>query len=497
MRRYNFLLQTATLIFIFSFFCLHSYLNLDPDFGWHLKTGKLIVHQGIPKIDPFSYSMPSFPLVSHDWLSSVVTFVLYQNIGLLGLSVIFSFLAISSLLIAVPRGIFKWVFVPLLLGLLVVLPFVSIRPQEISWFFFALLIRITWDVNLWNRYRLFVPAVFLLWTNLHGAYASGLALITLYFIYLSIKQKRIDLLNLAILVFSFLVTLINPYGIRLWNESLIHITDTTLHSTILEWFPLWTRFDFAIALLFSLSALFISKFWRKLTAFHLVLYFSLLISGVLTQRNIVLWVLIAVPLLAQCLELFYREVWKDKEAEKRFNISYKYLVGIALIVAAVQTFSIIKSLPDITEEKSYPKSAISFLRKQDLKGEIFSPYNWGGYLIWKLPEKKVFIDGRMPTWRWDKNPKNESSWVLQESKDLISGKSKFNQAAKKYNITYVLWPKIKSNKAPKNITIPFINFTINNPNQTEGFLERLKKEGWEKIYEDDVAVIYKKADMST
>ena len=29
---------------------------------------------------------------------------------------------------------------------------------------------------------------------------------------------------------------------------------------------------------------------------------------------------------------------------------------------------------------------------------MYNEYNWGGYLVWQLPERQVFIDGRMAIW---------------------------------------------------------------------------------------------------
>jgi tetratricopeptide (TPR) repeat protein len=34
------------------------------------------------------------------------------------------------------------------------------------------------------------------------------------------------------------------------------------------------------------------------------------------------------------------------------------------------------------------------LQEKDFPGHLFNVYNWGGYLIWNYPERKVFIDGR-------------------------------------------------------------------------------------------------------
>ncbi|HJU04774.1 MAG TPA: hypothetical protein VJ692_06430, partial [Nitrospiraceae bacterium] len=42
---------------------------VDPDFGWHLRTGLDLIATGrLPKTDPYSHTMPDWPWVEHAWL---------------------------------------------------------------------------------------------------------------------------------------------------------------------------------------------------------------------------------------------------------------------------------------------------------------------------------------------------------------------------------------------------------------------------------------------
>jgi hypothetical protein len=44
----------------------------------------------------------------------------------------------------------------------------------------------------------------------------------------------------------------------------------------------------------------------------------------------------------------------------------------------------------------YPADASEFVLSQDIRGNMYNFYDWGGYLIWRLgPGKKVFTDGRI------------------------------------------------------------------------------------------------------
>lgn len=50
---------------------------------------------------------------------------------------------------------------------------------------------------------------------------------------------------------------------------------------------------------------------------------------------------------------------------------------------------------------SYPIEAVQWVREhRDRVGQrLYNDYAYGGFLLWWLPEEKIFIDGRMPAWR--------------------------------------------------------------------------------------------------
>jgi len=55
-------LAIISIIGFFLMFILAFTPNLDPDLGWHLKTGELMwEYKTIPHTDWYSYTMPSFP----------------------------------------------------------------------------------------------------------------------------------------------------------------------------------------------------------------------------------------------------------------------------------------------------------------------------------------------------------------------------------------------------------------------------------------------------
>ena len=158
---------------------------------------------------------------------------------------------------------------------------------------------------------------------------------------------------------------------------------------------------------------------------------------------------------------------------------YKLLISIAVVVLGLETGLYLRRLK-VVEIMHYPTKAIEFLQSQNNDGNLFSTYTWGGYLIWKMPEKKVFVDGRMPSWRWPyfslesfawsgEAPQGESDWAFKEYEKVVSD-GDYEEVFDKYDVKIVLWPT---------------------PNK-EIWRERLEEEGWIQIYTDESATVWKR-----
>ena len=85
---YTFFLISCTLIFIamFSF-------TLDNDFWFLINTGKYILNNGIPTIEPFTMHV-GLEFVAQQWLTDIIFFSIYDLFDIYGLF-IFSILLLS------------------------------------------------------------------------------------------------------------------------------------------------------------------------------------------------------------------------------------------------------------------------------------------------------------------------------------------------------------------------------------------------------------------
>ncbi|MCL4353722.1 hypothetical protein M1615_04675 [Patescibacteria group bacterium] len=482
------------------FFAKAAFL-LDPDFGWSLEMGRLISLHGIPKTDPFSYTMPSYPYVDHEWLADLAIAKLYPAFGMVGLSVISALFLVLALVFSVSRAGFagrKFGLIPTLLAVLILFPFAFFRVQVVTWFFFSLLIFIILDEKHFMRFRFFIPGLFLLWANLHGGFAAGIAALLIVVLSRAWNKHRLSIGDFAVFLASLAATLINPYGLRLWWEVWMLMSDSSIHWTISEWMPSLFFLNPAFWIFAVLSLIAVFRYMKKFKAPELALYFMFLVFSLSSLKQIPLWIIIALPMTISCFFWFYREVLAIQYGGTRFLKAYRVLFLIIAVFVIIQRAAGFIGSGIFKAGLTYPRGAVLFLRNQPKPLRIFSTYGWGGYLIWKLPGDKLFIDGRMPDWRRNAPVKNESNNAMKEYEKIESGKESFAAAVKKYHIDTVLLPRQNKHQPfRKGLTGPYQNleaFIVNLTgagDRTFDLEKELKKEGWRRVYKDGNSVVYR------
>lgn len=476
---------------------------LDPDFGWHLQMGNLITRQGVPEVDPFSYAMPSYPFVDHEWLTHVLVAKFFPAIGMGGLSLIFTFITGLTLLVGVTNPISRqlkletsFLSLPLLLSIGILFSYFGVRPQVLSWFFFATLFRILLDKKTWEKLRVVVPILFLGWANMHGSFAAGIVVLAIFITLRSLRERKLDLKDLIVTFASLLVTFINPYKGRIWWEAWMQFSDSSLRWRIMEWRPALFTFNIPLAIFLSLVIFFAYKYRQKFYLEEKILLIIFFVMGISTTRHIPLFVTLALPLTIGCIYYLKEETKKILYGKERFSLSLRVSLVGASILVILQGFLSLESSKNLEEGRFYPKAAIELLKDKEGAGEIFSEYGWGGYLIWKLPEKRVFIDGRMPSWRWEGRDGEEKN-AFETYIKVLEGEKNYKEVFEKYSVDTVLWPKREGGGVIQKLESEFTNLLTRLKLFEENdfdFLKQLEDDGWEKVYEDDVAVVYENND---
>ena len=359
----------------------------------------------------------------------------------------------------------------------------------LAWFFTAVFIYILQNARRGNALVL-IPLIELLWVNMHGSFIIGFPIYAVFIFAEMLINKRVNKLMIASFLATLLASFATPYGLNNWQETVTILTDSKLASNVSEWqSSIFVAHPLPI-LFFTLTFTLLVKYRKKIKTETVCLYLFFLALSAKSIRNVPVWVVAGLPILNEQLDAFGSTL-KDHIAKTRFSKAQAKLFYIVLAVALFQLVIIFKSNRGFSENNYYPANAVDFLKAQNITTNIFSTYNWGGYLIWKYPEKKVYIDGRMASWRSSSAPANESGGAIDDyvklNKDADFAKAQFA----KYNITHVLWQK-NTNNSKNSFLYSFLQeIKFVKPNKF-ALNEYLLQEGWQTIYEDAVALVLQK-----
>jgi len=149
-----------------------------------------------------------------------------------------------------------------------------------------------------------------------------------------------------------------------------------------------------------------------------------LYSGLTYSRFLFLLGIVVAPLLAKILDFVPRY---RREADTPVLNAFVIL----LMIGAAAYFWPGDAKLRATVEQQYPVQAVSYLEAHPPQGPVLNFYLWGGYINWRDPNLKIFLDSRVDIF--------EYSGVLQDYLDLLS-LTQSEKVLEKYRIRYVLFP---------------------------------------------------------
>lgn len=442
-------------LFAVALFTMAVRATLDPDMWWHLRTGEAILQEGIPRHDIFSFTVPHHKWITHEWLSQVFMWLVYEVGGLPGLIVVFAFLTALAFWLVYTCCVgrpFLAAFVVLLAAIASAIVW-GARPQ-----IFNLLLTAAF-VNLVERYKAqkiskrtlwLLPVLMLFWANLHSGYLLGVVLLGTYTAgeavqrWLHADDERslawpaIRFLGL-ISVLSFLVAIFNPSGPELWIYPFFTLGSSAMQVYIQEWhspdFHLAHFWPFAAMMGVGVAGWLFSK--KRPTWSDILLFLGTAAAGLLSARHIPLFAIVSAPIIARSLLESGREtkafpLLSGQQTQRpSINRKLKWLnwavLGLALFAAGVWTANQI-IINDAKIAARYPVAAVDFLEQQGLAdAHGYNSYNWGGYLIWRgVP---VFVDGRADVYG------DEFLFYYLKAFEVREG---WSQPLNDFNVDYVL-----------------------------------------------------------
>jgi hypothetical protein len=415
----------------------------DASIGWHIRNGEQMLRtHAITRTDSFSVTMGGHTWYAWEWLYDLKIAAIHHCLGLNGVvfftAVIIALTFAITLRLSMQRGADLAVAAFLLvLSLGVSMIHLFARPHVLSWLFTVIWFQIldgSESVGPEPRRRLwYLPALMLLWVNLHGGFVLGFALLGLYLLSAAISYFRSQdeeihrrmarqLRELGIVTAVSLVTsLVNPYGYRLHLHVYRYLSSRWLMNHIDEFlspnFHGVAQQCFVAILLITIVGLAMARHKPSLSRV-LVLVFATY-TGLYASRSLpissLLLTLIVAPLWTQALGdagvnpgisvrlRNFLSRWRLLTSRvERLELSFRghlwpivaVVLGLFVCVQADRQTSH-QWMDTHFDSGHFPVQASDVIVQRGIHEPIFAPDSWGGYLIYRLyPQNKVFVDDR-------------------------------------------------------------------------------------------------------
>ena len=488
------------------FFVLNGAKSLlsDGDTGWHLRTGEwILTHGTVPKVDIFSFTKAGEPWYAWEWLWDVIFGWMHLHWGMEAvviasiLVLCFTFallfrlaarqsgnvlIAIVLTLVAMVASSIHWLARPHVFTLLFVVVFLAILER----------VREGQTKLLW-----WLPLLTVVWTNLHGGFFVGIALVGTYAagewvaaLFTPSAEERQNALKRSVRYViaaagCFLASFVNPYGYHLHTHIVEYLREPYHREHISEFQSV--SFQFAPArffeILLALGA--VAAAWKVFRreyahALSIILWAHL---SLIAARNIPLFALLSVPFIAQSLQSLFTAAlnapiaeWLRKAAAQLKQIGDEMgsmeRIGRAHLASMVPFLAacILLCAPGASgkwkaeyDKKTYPEAAIQALGASQFTSGVFTDDEWGDYLIYRLyPTGKVFVDGRSDFYKAEFGKKYLS--VLDVRHD-------WEKSLRRYAVRTVLLP----------VASPLA-----------GALKESAR--WRPVYDDGIAIVFQAAE---
>lgn len=471
--------RTASILLFALLFALAARVPVDTDTWWHLHSGAWTLTHGMIYADPFSFTFAGQAWINHSWGAQIILVAVWQVGGVFGLAVYMAGLATAGMAFvyrmcdgnAYVRGF------ALIIGAAAAAVFWSPRPQMLSFFLSAVVLYLLFLYKRKQVDRLWlIPILMAVWGNLHAGFSIG-------FIFMGgviageilnhmlkrggehVVPPRGILKLIVIALLSAAALVINPYGAQILLVPFQTVSIGALRQYIQEWNPpnFAGRETWAfLGLLIALALAFIAD-RRRLDGTEIVLAVGTAFMALTAGRNIAVFAVVATPILTyHVVALLARRGWTlrpmTRVSPMLARLNALLLIVVLLGAAAKVLLVMDDTLVTAAFEAVLPVQAVAYVRDNPPDGNMFNSYNWGGYLMWALPDQPVFVDGRTDLYgdaflqRWLRTATGGEGW-----RDMLT----------EYDIGYAV---IETGS---------------------GLAARLADEpGWRLAYGDDLASIY-------
>jgi hypothetical protein len=470
--------RSGIYVFLISFSCLHYLVNAPLllghyDLGWHLAAGDLIRDQGsIPIQDPWSFTSGGRQWYELSWLWDVIASAIYQYTNFSGL--ILFVVACGAAIVwyltsaCLSSGASTIAVCISVLSACLLYPAFEAYPNiylaaspNISTMLFSVMF---YGECLKRKRRFLLPAIMILWVNLHGGFLLGLFIVGTFG---GVALLRRDWINFRIYGFvgigCLIATLINPLGWHIYEGSATVIGHFS-QAYITEWWPYYRNITVPGSIPGMIYILIFVAFELRYRGFcsiesRLLSWFFLFL-GLYQFRYMSFFFMFSTVPLALHLDRLLPKL------PNNFMVG-RSLMAAGIIAACALPLVYMQISPALDLPEMLSEQDVLYLQTHFPHARLLNHWNYGGILIFRnrgaIP---VFVDGRAATAYPDDLLRDYFKLVGQ----LEINETAWDTVLEKYQIDTVLWVKAHE--------------------ELRRFL--VGKRGWKEAYAGSYASIYVK-----
>jgi hypothetical protein len=363
------------------------------DTWWHLRSGQQMWQSSSFLLtEPFSHTAYGADLHNHWWLSQLAFYTVYSLGGPFLLTVFAGSCAATALVGSwrLMRG--SWEIRVALLAWLVIATAGewSIRPQVLS------LVLLVLTAHIIVRDRLaWLPVICVVWANTHAMVIFGVLMSAAVALEALLWSRAEVKRTLGIAAACMAAPLVSPLGWSYWPQ-ILKTVSVSRQLQIQEYrmpldmgdLPFWLGLGALMVLVVRHG-----RTLRDRTRADRVLVIAALalaVAAATAARNVAFFAVVAAPALSR--------LWPMREAVRRRAPARVGAVGVAMLLVALVAgaAAVLARWAGGGARLGWrPMSAATIEAIRRCPDPIFNEMRDGGFLMWALPDRRVFIDSRM------------------------------------------------------------------------------------------------------